>query len=52
MTNVVPRHPRPKTPQLLFARSMPANRSMLKPEHYEQWKEIEITFVPRSMIRG
>ena len=25
---------------------------MLKPEHYEQWKEIEITFVPRSMIRG
>jgi hypothetical protein len=25
---------------------------MLKPEHYEQWKEIEITFDPRSMIRG
>jgi hypothetical protein len=25
---------------------------MLKPEHYEQWKEMEITFDPRSMIRG
>jgi len=25
---------------------------MLKPEHYEQWKEIEITFDPRSMLRG
>jgi len=25
---------------------------MLKPEHYEQWKEIEITFDPRDMIRG
>jgi colicin import membrane protein len=25
---------------------------MLKPEHYEQWKDIEITFDPRSMIRG
>jgi hypothetical protein len=30
-----------------------AGRSgMLKPEHYEQWKEIEITFDPRSTIRG
>ena len=25
---------------------------MLKPEHYEQWKEIEINFDPRHMIRG
>jgi len=25
---------------------------MLKPEHYEQWKDIEITFNPRDMIRG
>ena len=25
---------------------------MLKPEHYEQWKEIEINFDPRDMIRG
>jgi len=25
---------------------------MLKPEHYELWKEIEITFDPRYMFRG
>ena len=25
---------------------------MLKPEHYEQWKDIEITFDPRDMIRS
>ena len=25
---------------------------MLKPEHYDQWKDIEITFDPREMIRG
>jgi outer membrane biosynthesis protein TonB len=25
---------------------------MLKREHYEQWKDIEITFDPRDMIRG
>jgi hypothetical protein len=25
---------------------------MLRPEHYEQWKDIEITFDPRLMIRG
>jgi colicin import membrane protein len=25
---------------------------MLKPENYEQWKDIEITFDPRDMIRG
>jgi colicin import membrane protein len=25
---------------------------MLRPEHYEQWKDIEITFDPREMIRG
>jgi colicin import membrane protein len=25
---------------------------MLKPEHYEQWKDLEITFDPRDMIRG
>src|SRR6516162_9618061 len=24
----------------------------LKPEHYEQWKDVEITFDPRDMIRG
>lgn len=24
---------------------------MLKPEHYEQWKDIEITFDPRDMFR-
>jgi outer membrane biosynthesis protein TonB len=26
--------------------------TMLKPEHYEQWKDIEITFDPREMLRG
>jgi hypothetical protein len=25
---------------------------MLRPEHYDQWKDIEITFDPRDMIRG
>src|SRR4051794_13568992 len=25
---------------------------MLKPEHYEQWKDIVITFDPRQMYRG
>src|SRR5262249_40110586 len=25
---------------------------MTKPEHYEQGKDVEITFVPRDMIRG
>src|SRR5215813_8020460 len=25
---------------------------MIKPEHYEQWKDVEITFDPRDMIRG
>ena len=25
---------------------------MLKPEHYEQWKDVEITLDPRDMIRG
>jgi colicin import membrane protein len=25
---------------------------MLKPEFYEQWKDVEITFDPREMIRG
>jgi colicin import membrane protein len=25
---------------------------MLRPEHYEQWKDIEITFDPRDMVRG
>ena len=25
---------------------------MLKPEHYEQWKDIEITFDPREMFGG
>ncbi len=25
---------------------------MLRPEHYEQWKDIEITFDPRQMLRG
>ena len=25
---------------------------MLRPEHYELWKDIEITFDPREMIRG
>jgi chemotaxis protein histidine kinase CheA len=31
-------------------RGQPFN--MLRPEHYEQWKDIEITFDPRNMIRG
>jgi outer membrane biosynthesis protein TonB len=26
--------------------------TMLKPEHYEQWKDVEITFDPRMMIGG
>jgi colicin import membrane protein len=25
---------------------------MLKPEHYEQWRDIEITFDPRDMLGG
>jgi colicin import membrane protein len=25
---------------------------MLRPEHYDQWKDIEITFDPRDMMRG
>src|SRR5258707_3359808 len=25
---------------------------MLKPEHYQQWSDVEITFDPRDMIRG
>ena len=25
---------------------------MLRPETYEQWKDIEITFDPRDMVRG
>jgi hypothetical protein len=25
---------------------------MLRPETYEEWKDIEITFDPRDMIRG
>ena len=25
--------------------------TMLRPEHYEQWKDIEITFDPRDMMR-
>ena len=25
---------------------------MLKPEHYELWKDIEVTFDPRDMVRG
>ncbi len=31
-------------------RGQPFN--MLRPENYEQWKDIEITFDPRQMIRG
>jgi outer membrane biosynthesis protein TonB len=26
--------------------------TMLRPEHYETWKDIEVTFDPRDMIRG
>jgi colicin import membrane protein len=26
--------------------------TMLRPEHYDQWKDIEITFDPRDMMRG
>jgi len=26
--------------------------SMLRPEHYETWKDIEVTFDPRDMFRG
>jgi hypothetical protein len=25
---------------------------MLKPEHYENWKEIELTFDPKDMFRS
>jgi hypothetical protein len=25
---------------------------MLRPEHYDQWKDVEITFDPRDMIKG
>jgi colicin import membrane protein len=46
------------TPLALAARESAAralNRGqpydMLKPEHYEQWKDIEITFDPRDMFR-
>jgi colicin import membrane protein len=31
-------------------RGQPFN--MLRPEHYDQWKDIEITFDPRDMMRG
>jgi outer membrane biosynthesis protein TonB len=47
------------TPLALAARESAAralNRGqpydMLKPEHYEQWKDIEITFDPREMFGG
>ena len=26
--------------------------TMLRPEHYETWKDIEVTFDPRDMFRG
>jgi colicin import membrane protein len=26
--------------------------TMLRPEHYDQWKDIEITFDPRDMMHG
>jgi colicin import membrane protein len=26
--------------------------TMLRPDHYEQWKDIEITFDPREMFGG
>ena len=25
---------------------------MLRPEHYDTWKDIEVTFDPRDMFRG
>ena len=31
-------------------RGQPFN--MLRPENYELWKDIEVTFDPRDMIRG
>lgn len=31
-------------------RGQPFN--MLRPEHYEQWKDVEISFDPRSMFPG
>jgi outer membrane biosynthesis protein TonB len=47
------------TPHAIAARESAAralNRGqpydMLKPEHYEQWKDIEITFDPREMFGG
>ena len=41
---------RAKAPARAFCRGQPFN--MLRPEHYEQWKDIEITFDPRDMFRG
>ena len=43
-------HRRPRSAVRALFRGQPFD--MLKPEHYEQWKEIEITFDPRDMIRG
>ena len=48
-----------KSPAAVAARESAAralNRGqpydMLRPEHYQQWKDIEITFDPRDMVRG
>jgi len=48
-----------KTPLFIAARDSAVRAlfrgqpyDMLKPEHYEQWKDVEITFDPRDMIRG
>ena len=48
-----------KTPLAIAARESAARAlwrgqpfDMLRPETYEQWKDIEITFDPRDMIRG
>ena len=42
--------PRATAPCARVLRGQPFD--MLKPEHYEQWKDIEITFDPRDMMRG
>ena len=48
-----------KTPLAIAARESAARAlyrgqpfDMLRPENYELWKDIEITFDPRDMIRG
>jgi hypothetical protein len=52
MTNVVRIIPALKLPASFRAFYARQPFDMLKPEHYEQWKGVEATFDPRSIIHG